>query len=186
MFRCLQRKQLCCIKIIIFSPKKVTDFIFIALRCDLLCGAYTGPWQMWIRTVSYKATSSFWPCTWWTWLKLADLYPSRCLKTWYLPLSGNTYTQIDTLTGFINTFIITTTDVFFPHFRGGIQKSSELVNGTGPCITPCLIDTAEIEPAQKTKSSGMARPAHCMICFNVSLWSSSVSYLSPPPLLSVL
>uniref|UniRef100_A0A8C9ZC35 Intersectin 2a n=1 Tax=Sander lucioperca TaxID=283035 RepID=A0A8C9ZC35_SANLU len=30
---------------------------------------------------------------------------------------------------------------------------SELVNGTGPYITPCLIDTPEIEPAQKTKSS---------------------------------
>uniref|UniRef100_A0A671WQN5 Intersectin 2a n=1 Tax=Sparus aurata TaxID=8175 RepID=A0A671WQN5_SPAAU len=32
-------------------------------------------------------------------------------------------------------------------------KTSELVNGTGPYITPCLIDTTEVEPAQKTKSS---------------------------------
>ncbi|XP_044024305.1 intersectin-2a isoform X2 [Siniperca chuatsi] len=43
-------------------------------------------------------------------------------------------------------------DLVPPSLRGGI-KSSELVNGTGPYITPCLIDTTEIEPAQKTKSS---------------------------------
>ncbi|XP_031177752.1 intersectin-2a isoform X9 [Sander lucioperca] len=43
-------------------------------------------------------------------------------------------------------------DLVPPSFRGGI-KPSELVNGTGPYITPCLIDTPEIEPAQKTKSS---------------------------------
>ncbi|KAF3849769.1 hypothetical protein F7725_019488 [Dissostichus mawsoni] len=42
---------------------------------------------MWIKTDSSKLMSSFWPCTWWKWLKLADLYPSPCLKTWYLPLS---------------------------------------------------------------------------------------------------
>lgn len=40
------------------------------------------------------------------------------------------------------------------------MKSSELVNGTGPYITPCVIDTPEIEPAQKTKSSGMACSAY--------------------------
>ncbi|XP_050927879.1 LOW QUALITY PROTEIN: intersectin-2-like [Lates calcarifer] len=43
-------------------------------------------------------------------------------------------------------------DLVPPSLRGGI-KSSELVNGTGPYITPCLIDTTETEPAQKTKSS---------------------------------
>ncbi|XP_041815040.1 intersectin-2a isoform X2 [Chelmon rostratus] len=43
-------------------------------------------------------------------------------------------------------------DLVPPSLRGGI-KSSELVNGTGPYITPCLIDTTEVEPAQKTKSS---------------------------------
>ncbi|XP_067427721.1 intersectin-2a isoform X3 [Thunnus thynnus] len=43
-------------------------------------------------------------------------------------------------------------DLVPPSLRGGI-KSSELVNGTGPYITPCLIEPAEIEPAQKTKSS---------------------------------
>ncbi|XP_035766352.1 intersectin-2a [Neolamprologus brichardi] len=43
-------------------------------------------------------------------------------------------------------------DLVPPSLRGGI-KSNELVNGTGPYITPCLIDTAEIEPAQKNKSS---------------------------------
>uniref|UniRef100_A0A3B4YRJ6 Intersectin 2a n=1 Tax=Seriola lalandi dorsalis TaxID=1841481 RepID=A0A3B4YRJ6_SERLL len=43
-------------------------------------------------------------------------------------------------------------DLVPPSLRGGI-KSSELVNGTGPYITPCLIDTIETEPAQKTKSS---------------------------------
>ncbi|KAF0023337.1 hypothetical protein F2P81_023967 [Scophthalmus maximus] len=42
-------------------------------------------------------------------------------------------------------------DLVPPSLRGGI-KSSELVNGTGPYITPCLIDTIEPEPAQKTKS----------------------------------
>ena len=76
--------QLCCFKMMIFY------LIFIALQYDLLCCGYTGPWQMWIRMVSYKGMSSFWLCTWWTWLKLADLYPSHCLKTWYLLLSGNT------------------------------------------------------------------------------------------------
>uniref|UniRef100_A0A673CRU8 Intersectin 2 n=1 Tax=Sphaeramia orbicularis TaxID=375764 RepID=A0A673CRU8_9TELE len=45
-------------------------------------------------------------------------------------------------------------DLIPPSLRGGI-KSTELVNGTGPYITPCLIDTTEIEPPQKTKSSGM-------------------------------
>ncbi|KAM7395539.1 hypothetical protein PAMA_007013 [Pampus argenteus] len=43
-------------------------------------------------------------------------------------------------------------DLVPPSLRGGI-KSGELVNGTGPYITPCLIETAEIEPGQKTKSS---------------------------------
>uniref|UniRef100_A0A673CRB3 Intersectin 2 n=1 Tax=Sphaeramia orbicularis TaxID=375764 RepID=A0A673CRB3_9TELE len=43
-------------------------------------------------------------------------------------------------------------DLIPPSLRGGI-KSTELVNGTGPYITPCLIDTTEIEPPQKTKSS---------------------------------
>ncbi|XP_036941845.1 intersectin-2a isoform X2 [Acanthopagrus latus] len=43
-------------------------------------------------------------------------------------------------------------DLVPPSLRGGV-KSSELVNGTGPYITPCLIDTTEAEPAQKTKSS---------------------------------
>ncbi|XP_056260821.1 intersectin-2a isoform X2 [Seriola aureovittata] len=43
-------------------------------------------------------------------------------------------------------------DLVPPSLRGGI-KSSELVNGTGPYITPCLIDAIETEPAQKTKSS---------------------------------
>ncbi|XP_030577284.1 intersectin-2a isoform X2 [Archocentrus centrarchus] len=43
-------------------------------------------------------------------------------------------------------------DLVPPSLRGGI-KSSELVNGTGPYITPCLIDTTEVEPAQKNKSS---------------------------------
>ncbi|XP_039455276.1 intersectin-2a isoform X1 [Oreochromis aureus] len=43
-------------------------------------------------------------------------------------------------------------DLVPPSLRGGI-KSNELVNGTGPYITPCLIDTAEVEPAQKNKSS---------------------------------
>ncbi|XP_008284406.1 intersectin-2-like [Stegastes partitus] len=43
-------------------------------------------------------------------------------------------------------------DLVPPSLRGGM-KSSELVNGTGPYITPCLIDTVEVEPAQKNKSS---------------------------------
>ncbi|KAG7239147.1 hypothetical protein INR49_029898 [Caranx melampygus] len=43
-------------------------------------------------------------------------------------------------------------DLVPPSLRGGI-KSIELVNGTGPYTTPCLIDTTETEPAQKTKSS---------------------------------
>uniref|UniRef100_A0A671WR34 Intersectin 2a n=1 Tax=Sparus aurata TaxID=8175 RepID=A0A671WR34_SPAAU len=43
-------------------------------------------------------------------------------------------------------------DLVPPSLRGGV-KTSELVNGTGPYITPCLIDTTEVEPAQKTKSS---------------------------------
>ncbi|KAM9840274.1 intersectin-2-like [Aulostomus maculatus] len=42
-------------------------------------------------------------------------------------------------------------DLIPPSLRGGI-KSSELVNGTGPSITPSLIEP-EVEPAQKTKSS---------------------------------
>ncbi|XP_072218107.1 intersectin-2a isoform X2 [Leuresthes tenuis] len=42
-------------------------------------------------------------------------------------------------------------DLVPPSLRGGI-KSSELVNGTGPYTAPCLIDTAEIEPALKNKS----------------------------------
>ncbi|XP_053192529.1 intersectin-2a [Scomber japonicus] len=42
-------------------------------------------------------------------------------------------------------------DLVPPSPRGGI-KSNELVNGTGPYTTPCLIETAEIEAAQKTKS----------------------------------
>ncbi|XP_074540764.1 intersectin-2-like isoform X2 [Halichoeres trimaculatus] len=43
-------------------------------------------------------------------------------------------------------------DLVPPSLRGG-SKSSELVNGTGPYISPCLLDTTEIEPAQKNKSS---------------------------------
>ncbi|XP_075994783.1 intersectin-2-like [Genypterus blacodes] len=44
-------------------------------------------------------------------------------------------------------------DLIPPSFRGG-GKSSELINGTGPYITPCLIDTIEVDAAQKTKSGG--------------------------------
>ncbi|XP_049913956.1 intersectin-2-like [Epinephelus moara] len=43
-------------------------------------------------------------------------------------------------------------DLVPPSLRGG-TKPSELVNGTGPYTTPCLLDTPEIEPAQKPKSS---------------------------------
>ncbi|KAM3603289.1 uncharacterized protein V6R79_019927 [Siganus canaliculatus] len=43
-------------------------------------------------------------------------------------------------------------DLVPPSLRGG-HKSSELVNGTGPYPTACLIDTLEAEPAQKTKSN---------------------------------
>ncbi|XP_029318535.1 intersectin-2a isoform X3 [Cottoperca gobio] len=43
-------------------------------------------------------------------------------------------------------------DLVPPSLRGGIQPI-ELVNGTGPYITPCLIDTPEIESARKDKSS---------------------------------
>ncbi|XP_056284106.1 intersectin-2a isoform X3 [Pseudoliparis swirei] len=43
-------------------------------------------------------------------------------------------------------------DLVPPSFRGGIEPS-ELVNGTGPYITPCLIETLETEPGQKSKSS---------------------------------
>ncbi|XP_029966081.1 intersectin-2a isoform X2 [Salarias fasciatus] len=42
-------------------------------------------------------------------------------------------------------------DLVPPSLRGGF-KPTELVNGTGPYITPCLIDTVEIEAAQKNKS----------------------------------
>ncbi|XP_017282797.1 intersectin-2a isoform X1 [Kryptolebias marmoratus] len=43
-------------------------------------------------------------------------------------------------------------DLVPPSLRGGI-KSGELVNGTGPYMTPSLIDSTEVEPAQKNKSS---------------------------------
>ncbi|XP_033505113.2 intersectin-2a isoform X2 [Epinephelus lanceolatus] len=43
-------------------------------------------------------------------------------------------------------------DLVPPSLRGG-TKPSELVNGTGPYTTPCLLDTPETEPAQKPKSS---------------------------------
>ncbi|XP_028996085.1 intersectin-2a isoform X2 [Betta splendens] len=43
-------------------------------------------------------------------------------------------------------------DLVPPSLRGGM-KPSELINGTGPYVAPCLIDTPEIESAQKTKSS---------------------------------
>ncbi|XP_028252770.1 intersectin-2-like isoform X2 [Parambassis ranga] len=43
-------------------------------------------------------------------------------------------------------------DLIPPSLRGGF-KSTELVNGTGPYLTPSLIDTAEIEPPLKSKSS---------------------------------
>ncbi|XP_054474225.1 intersectin-2a [Anoplopoma fimbria] len=43
-------------------------------------------------------------------------------------------------------------DLVPPSLRGGI-KPSELVNGMGPYITPCLIETPEIEPTLKTNSS---------------------------------
>lgn len=58
---------------------------------DLLFTVYIGLWQMWIRMVSYERMSSFWLCTWWTWLKRVDRCHSLFLKTWYLPLSGNTH-----------------------------------------------------------------------------------------------
>nr|XP_019947433.1 PREDICTED: intersectin-2-like isoform X1 [Paralichthys olivaceus] len=41
-------------------------------------------------------------------------------------------------------------DLVPPTLRG--VKPTELVNGTGPYITPCLIDTTEMDAAQKTKS----------------------------------
>ncbi|XP_037541744.1 intersectin-2a [Nematolebias whitei] len=43
-------------------------------------------------------------------------------------------------------------DLVPPSLRGGI-KSCELVNGTGPYMTPSLIDSTEAEPVQKNKSS---------------------------------
>uniref|UniRef100_A0A1A7YCG2 Intersectin 2a n=1 Tax=Iconisemion striatum TaxID=60296 RepID=A0A1A7YCG2_9TELE len=43
-------------------------------------------------------------------------------------------------------------DLIPPSLRGGL-KSTELVNGTGPYVVPSLIDTPEVEPAQKNKSS---------------------------------
>lgn len=43
-------------------------------------------------------------------------------------------------------------DLIPPSLRGGIN-SNELVNGTGPYMSPSLIDTGEIEPAQKNKSN---------------------------------
>ncbi|XP_024147733.1 intersectin-2a isoform X2 [Oryzias melastigma] len=43
-------------------------------------------------------------------------------------------------------------DLVPPSLRGGI-KLVELVNGTGPCTTPNLIDTAETEPSQKSKTN---------------------------------
>lgn len=32
----------------------------------------------------------------------------------------------------------------------------ELLNGTGPYVAPCLIDTSDLEPPQKTKNNGTA------------------------------
>uniref|UniRef100_A0A1A8FG31 Intersectin 2a n=2 Tax=Nothobranchius korthausae TaxID=1143690 RepID=A0A1A8FG31_9TELE len=43
-------------------------------------------------------------------------------------------------------------DLIPPSLRGGL-KSTELVNGTGPYLVPGLIDTPEVEPALKSKSS---------------------------------
>ncbi|XP_060908263.1 intersectin-2a isoform X1 [Labrus mixtus] len=43
-------------------------------------------------------------------------------------------------------------DLVPPSLRGGI-KPCELVNGTGPYISPSLLDTVELDPAQKNKSS---------------------------------
>ncbi|MEQ2167559.1 hypothetical protein GOODEAATRI_005291 [Goodea atripinnis] len=71
-------------------------------------------------------------------------------------------------------------DLIPPSLRGGI-KSSELVNGTGPYISPGLMDTTEIEPAQKNKNSGTAlMTLHVLLsCLH---WSH---YLSRPTRLSV-
>ncbi|XP_041660585.1 intersectin-2a isoform X2 [Cheilinus undulatus] len=43
-------------------------------------------------------------------------------------------------------------DLVPPSLRG-VVKSTELVNGTGPYISPSLLDTAETEAAQKNKST---------------------------------
>lgn len=77
------------------------------------------------------------------------------------------------------------TSLFFLFFGRGGMKSSELVNGTGPYITPCLIDTPELEPVQKTKSSGIACSAHYVFCY-VSVFPLFPCRNSLPPLLSVL
>lgn len=38
----------------------------------------------------------------------------------------------------------------------------ELLNGTGPHVAPCLIDTSDLEAPQKTKNNGTA--ASCSRC----------------------
>lgn len=38
------------------------------------------------------------------------------------------------------------------------MKPVELVNGTGPPLSSCLIDTIETEPPQKNKSNGTTAP----------------------------
>ncbi|KAM6915345.1 intersectin-2a isoform 2-T2 [Xenentodon cancila] len=44
-------------------------------------------------------------------------------------------------------------DLVPPSLRGGSKPSEKLVNGTGPYISPNLIDTTELEPSQKSKNS---------------------------------
>lgn len=107
---------------------------------------------MWTGTVSYELTSSFWPCTWWTWLKLADLSRSLYLKTWCLLLSGNLLRTTQT-PGSLVVLLAHIIGPFLSGFRGGI-KTTELVNGMGPYITPNLIETIEPEPVQKSKITG--------------------------------
>uniref|UniRef100_A0A096M4V6 Intersectin 2a n=1 Tax=Poecilia formosa TaxID=48698 RepID=A0A096M4V6_POEFO len=65
-------------------------------------------------------------------------------------------------------------DLIPPSLRGGI-KSSELLNGTGPYISPSLMDTTEIEPPQKNKSSGVA----LFTVYRSSLVSSPLWFSSP-------
>lgn len=45
------------------------------------------------------------------------------------------------------------------------MKPSELVNGTGPPIGSCLIDTIETEPPQKNKSNGTSDKMRDFVIF---------------------